>query len=59
MESGGHVRSILPLLRPIQELRRESYSGMVHNFQVDVDESYVADGVVVHNCLCFVITEIR
>ncbi len=31
-------------------IRRVAHSGMVYNLQVEEDESYVADGVVVHNC---------
>ena len=29
---------------------RTSYDGAVHNLSVEVDESYVVDGVAVHNC---------
>ncbi|HEX9855029.1 MAG TPA: LAGLIDADG family homing endonuclease, partial [Acidimicrobiia bacterium] len=29
---------------------RESFYGTVYNFQVEDDESYVANGIVVHNC---------
>ncbi len=31
---------------------RPYYSGPVYNMQVDVDESYVAEGIAVHNCYC-------
>jgi hypothetical protein len=33
---------------------RRAFDGVVHNFAVDVDESYVVDGIVTHNCLCSV-----
>jgi len=28
------------------------YDGYVHNFAVEDDESYVAEGIAVHNCRC-------
>ena len=34
----------------IASLSREPCSGPVHNLAVKDDESFVADGVVVHNC---------
>lgn len=40
---------------PLSSAVREYYHGLVHNFSVAVDESYVADGVVVHNCACAVV----
>jgi hypothetical protein len=41
-------------LSTVTVLERVAYDGPVHNFAVDVDESYVVDGVVAHNCLCTV-----
>jgi hypothetical protein len=41
-------------LSTVTALERVAYDGPVHNFAVDVDESYVVDGVVAHNCLCTV-----
>jgi ribonucleoside-diphosphate reductase alpha chain len=34
----------------ISHVSHESYYGTVYNLQVDQDESYVANGVIVHNC---------
>src|SRR5690606_23102088 len=34
----------------ISEVTTEEFYGTVYNFQVDEDESYVANGVAVHNC---------
>lgn len=36
--------------RRILRVERLAYTGKVHNIAVDEDESYVAGGVVVHNC---------
>jgi hypothetical protein len=36
--------------RPIRGCKRLLYSGNVYNLQVDQDESYVANRIVVHNC---------
>lgn len=34
----------------LQKVERRPYSGMVHNLQVEEDESYVVEGIAVHNC---------
>jgi hypothetical protein len=34
----------------IRDVVREAYSGLVHNFEVEKDHSYVVEGVAVHNC---------
>lgn len=34
----------------VTEISREHYSGHVYNLKVDEDNSYVAEGVAVHNC---------
>jgi hypothetical protein len=36
--------------RKLQALHREDYEGPVYNLSVEGDESYVAEGVGVHNC---------
>lgn len=36
----------------IVKIERVKYTGTVYNLEVEGDESYVAQGVVVHNCLC-------
>lgn len=36
---------------PVRSVDRESYNGVVHNLEVASDHSFVADGVVSHNCL--------
>ena len=39
------------LFQPVRSIEMESYSGYVHNFSVDTDESYtLAAGFAVHNC---------
>ena len=35
-----------------RQLPREKYTGLVYNFSVENDESYVADDIIVHNCQC-------
>jgi hypothetical protein len=52
---GGAVRRLLPngyILSPIKSVEQSSitYVGPVHNFEVDDGESYVVEGVAVHNC---------
>jgi len=37
--------------RKVRELKRENFKGNVYNFHVHGDESYVADGLGVHNCV--------
>jgi hypothetical protein len=39
----------------IDSINRVAFSGTVYNFAVAEDESYVANGVVVHNCRCALI----
>lgn len=36
----------------VAHVGRVPFEGVVYNFAVDVDESYVANAIVVHNCLC-------
>lgn len=36
--------------QPIKKHNRLLYSGAVYNLQVDIDESFIANGIVVHNC---------
>jgi hypothetical protein len=35
-----------------EEVLRKPFSGTVYNFAVEEDESYIAEGFVVHNCVC-------
>lgn len=37
---------------PIASVTREPFFGVVYNLTVDEDESYVAAGIPVHNCVC-------
>jgi len=37
----------------VVELRRKKFTGVVFNFHVEGDNSYIADGVGVHNCVSF------
>lgn len=36
---------------PIRKITSEFYAGKVYNFEVEEDHSYIADGVIVHNCI--------
>ncbi len=38
---------------PIREIQRRKYTGFVHNLSVEKDETYTANGIVVHNCKLF------
>lgn len=38
------------ILRPIKKITKEFYQGPVYNLEVEDDHSYIANGVVVHNC---------
>ena len=40
------------LTYPITNIEKEHYDGMVYNLEVADDNSYIAGGVSVHNCLC-------
>jgi glycosyltransferase involved in cell wall biosynthesis len=35
---------------PITSIKEQDYSGLVYNIEVEDDNSYIANGVVVHNC---------
>lgn len=37
---------------PLASITRIKHEGAVYNFAVEEDESYVAEGIVVHNCRC-------
>lgn len=41
---------------PIDSVSCSNYAGLVYNFEVEQDESYVAGGIVVHNCRCTVVS---
>lgn len=50
----GHVfpgiHGFTPKVRRCDSIVRVPYSGVVYNFEVAEDNSYIADGFVVHNC---------
>ncbi len=49
----GNFKHIEVEIVGIEEVKRVSNSyKTLHNFSVEEDESYVADGIVVHNCRC-------
>ena len=53
----GHSASVMPstmVAMPIDAIETHPYRGHVLNLSVETDESYIAQGVVVHNCRCFV-----
>jgi len=39
------------ILMKVYDIKQESYSGDVYNLEVDNTHSYIANGVVVHNCI--------
>lgn len=39
----------------VKQISRHQYTGPVHNFAVETDESYCAEDIVTHNCLCAVV----
>lgn len=39
----------------IKAIRKKSFSGRVYNLGVQDDESYMANGIAVHNCRCFIV----
>ena len=40
----------------IESIKRVKYKGLVYNLEVEEDESYVANSIVVHNCRVIAIT---
>lgn len=38
-------------LSPVKSITREDYNGYVYNYEVEDVHSYIADGVVAHNCM--------
>ena len=42
---------------PVVATSRESFGGTVYNFHVDEDETYVAEGIVVHNCFILSVSD--
>lgn len=54
-DSSAHAHNLVrvPLLsRLVPRTHRRPYSGDTHNISVESDESYVAEGIVSHNCVC-------
>jgi ribonucleoside-diphosphate reductase alpha chain len=49
MPNGESARP-MGIAAPVIQIERIPFAGTVYNFQVEEDESYVANGVVVHNC---------
>ena len=45
-----HGRTITPHVGIVKSIDTESFKGLVYNLEVKEDQSYVADGLVVHNC---------
>jgi len=39
---------------PVRDVIAKDYSGPVYNFEVEKDHTYLAGGVIAHNCMCFV-----
>lgn len=47
---GGRFASAACTYSKISSIKKRRYKGLVYNFEVDKDNSYVANGVTVHNC---------
>jgi hypothetical protein len=45
----GYIKGDI-FFNPIRKIRKETYSGFVHNLEVEEDHSYVTRSFVVHNC---------
>lgn len=45
--TGGRI----PSWEPIRKIERNKYSGPVYSFAVERDHTYIADGLITHNCL--------
>jgi hypothetical protein len=48
--TGQRYRHAACSVSEVTRLEKRSYKGLVHNLSVDVDESYVANRMAVHNC---------
>jgi intein/homing endonuclease len=46
------IKSEYGFLTPIYDIEKFYYEGPVYNFSVEDDESYIANGIAVHNCEC-------
>jgi len=46
------IKSKYGFLTPIYDIEKFYYEGPVYNFSVEDDESYIANGIAVHNCEC-------
>jgi len=51
--NNGRKQDNTHLWRPVKELEYEDFSGYVYNLEVEGDNSYVAEGIGVHNCWSF------
>lgn len=49
-----HKTSVMEHYRyaPVTSISRRTFNGQVYNLSVEDDESYICNGVVVHNCTC-------
>ena len=45
------AKSSIVIRRKLNKIQREKYTGKVYNFEVEGDNSYVANGIGVHNCV--------
>ena len=44
-----------PLIVSIDNIERYNYKGITYNLEVEDDNSYIANGVVVHNCVMTIV----
>ena len=54
---GDNVCSVQRGVVACDDVTRSHYAGPVYNFAVAEDESYVANGIVVHNCRCTTVAD--
>lgn len=50
LQPDGDNNLILPKFNVISDIYEYNYSGLVYNFEVEIDHSYYVHGVNVHNC---------
>lgn len=55
-ENHGTHQTDTHVFRKVDTVVQEAFDGYVYNFEVDGDNSYVAEGVAVHNCHLYALT---
>lgn len=52
LSASAHGSGLVAAALPVHSCGRRAFRGIVFNLSVEIDESYVANGLVVHNCRC-------